>query len=354
MLSFEEKIYVKKISSLGKFLLAGDIGGTKSKFAVVNIQNKIPKLILSVKIASKSIKSFGTSINQILKYVKEKYGIKIVQSNLACAGKVSTEGDYCKLTNLEVAVDAKEILKKTELKKVVLLNDMQAAAYGLQVVDKKSCVQINKTKSKEKNGNKVVFGAGTGLGKSILIWDKNCKKYICVPSEGGHADFAVRSKEELDLVEFVKKNRKKSPSSPASNVEWEELVSGVGIQNIYKFLQKDKKFKKTKISQEIEKNKFSPVLISKYKDKDLRCKKTFELFTVFYAKAAKNFALEALALGGVYFVANIAAKNLDIFKSKAFLSEFENSFKFKSSLKQIPVFVVTDTNIGLYGAAIQT
>ncbi|MCK4650665.1 glucokinase [Candidatus Babeliales bacterium] len=338
-------IYKKNISPKKNYILAADIGGTKSNFGLIQIQKDKPTLVLIIKIASKKITDFSQTINQILKILNDKYKIKPTKASIAAAGKISPNKKYVNLTNLKIKIDSKDILKKTNLKKIVLLNDFEAIGHALPYINKKSLLQINKTKIIHKNNfNKVILGAGTGLGKTFLIWNEQMKKYNVMASEGGHGDFASQNQEELDLIEFIRKKSKP--------VEWEDLLSGTGIKNIYKFLKSTKKYKPTKYSKEIDKNDYSPLLISKYGTKTPLCKKTFELFAKFYARSAKNFALEILATGGVYLAGKIATENLEIFKQKLFIEEFANSYKSKKILTKIPVYIITDYNIGLLGAAV--
>ncbi len=349
----EKKVFIKKIPPKGNFILVSDIGATKSDFAVVQIQKSSFKILLTIKLDSQKIDSFENVINQLLKYLKNRHKITVTKASFAVAGKLNSKRDRVELTNLKLYLDVKKIKQETGLKSVVLLNDVEAIAYGIQVLNKKCFIQVNKVKipNEKLKLNKIILSAGTGLGQSFLLWDKKQKKYFVLPSEGGHCSFSVQNKEELDLINFIKKNCRKLKNS-VDNIEREEIVSGEGISSIYKFLEKNKKYKKTKYSELIKKNDYSPILMSHYRNKDLLCKKTFELFSKFYARVAKNFALEILASGGIYLAGKIAKENLDVFKQKAFLDEFVNSYKMKSYLSKIPVFVITDLNVALYGAAV--
>ena len=75
------------------------------------------------------------------------------------------------------------------------------------------------------------------------------------------------------------------------------------------------------------------------------------MYARFYARCAKDFALNALAVGGVYIAGGIAAKNLPMFELPAFMKEFVNCGKQQALLQEIPVYVITDYNVSLYGAA---
>ncbi|MBD3231754.1 ROK family protein [Candidatus Dependentiae bacterium] len=343
MIQFEVNVPIKKLNNKKKLILVADIGGTKTRFAVIDLDSKSKQLFLYVVLQSSKIKDFVKVINEVLKQLRNKYKLHITVGSFAAAGKISQNQEILKLTNVNITLNSKEILEKTNLKKVFLLNDYQAAAYGLLNLDKNDFVQINKGENLNEE-TKVVVGAGTGLGQGVLFYNNCYKKYFAYPSEAGHSDFASRNEEELNLINFVKKIKK------VKNIEWEDFLSGSGISNIYKFLAKNQKT--TKYLLDIKKNNYDPILISKFRKKDLTSKRTFALFSKLHARYAKNLALNFLASGGVYIAGKIAAENIDIFKSSKFLAEFINSSKFKLFLKKTSVFIIKDYNLGLYGAAI--
>ena len=78
---------------------------------------------------------------------------------------------------------------------------------------------------------------------------------------------------------------------------------------------------------------------------------TYLLFTKLYAKCAKNLALDTISVGGIYVAGGIAAKNIEMFKQPIFVETFTKSHFHSELLKDIPVYVITDYKISLYGAA---
>ena len=132
-------------------------------------------------------------------------------------------------------------------------------------------------------------------------------------------------------------------------VTWEDILSGKGISTIYKFLlESNLDFV---VHDDIVKSNYEAKIIASHKETDACAGETFKWFARFYGRCAKNFALEVLALGGVYIAGGIAAKNPDIFRGELFLSEFLNNEKMKFLLEKIPIYVVVDYNVSLYGAA---
>jgi glucokinase len=345
MLPFREVFYAKKIEPSKICFLVGDIGGTNSNFGIVEPHNDTFTLLLSLHFKSSEIKNFPDLIADIISYLNDKYSLTITKACLGAAGIISELRDWAKPTNLHFEIDAKKIKEKTGLATVVLINDFEAVGFGIEKLAKKDLVHLNNGAPRA-YANKAILGAGTGLGKGIMAWDEPRHTYIPVPSEGGHADFAVQSQQELDFINFIKT----SEHIPC-NISWENILSGRGIQRIYSFLGSVGSYQSTQYTQEIEKNGLHPDMIFGYRMHDERCKDTFELFAGWYGRCAKNFTLDVLALGGMYIAGGIASKNLDLFKVPHFMGEFVNCGKQMQRLKDVPVYVISDYNVSLYGAA---
>ena len=93
-------------------------------------------------------------------------------------------------------------------------------------------------------------------------------------------------------------------------------------------------------------------MISEYKEKDETCSESFKLFTRFYARCAKNFILDSLAVGGLYIAGGIASKNPSIFSTNEFLNEFKNVYRREDILKNVPIYIVKNYDVSLYGACL--
>ena len=79
-----------------------------------------------------------------------------------------------------------------------------------------------------------------------------------------------------------------------------------------------------------------------------------KLFVRMYAKVASNVALTLLPTQGLYLAGGIVSKNADWFlRQGEFISAFETVYKesLVDTLRNIPVYIVNDYAISLYGAA---
>jgi|GEM_PF-223923 len=338
--------------SFSDYILGVDVGGTNTTFAVAGVKNNEPILLYSLNFKTKNLDSLTSAINTALDFSKEEYDIDVFYACVGAAGLVSELNNYAKLTNVRWDISAKEIIDKTNLADIFIINDFQAVGFGINFLDLNNPNDVivihssNKT-SKKNYQTRAVVGAGTGLGKSILVYNKALKLFIPVHSEGGHCDLPVTSSFELALIDFIKKLR-----NIKENVTYEEVLSGRGLEAIYLFLKEREEFRESKYTRIIDAKVDKAEYISKYRDVDETCKEVFRLFSSFYARCARNFALETMAVGGVFIAGGIAAKNKEIFSSDVFIKEFENAYRRREVLSRIPIYIVTNYNVSLYGTCL--
>ena len=341
----------KKIKdSFQTYVLGIDIGGTNTNIGIAGIENSKTFLLFSLNFKSQQLNSIIPAINKTLKYCSEKYNILPEFACIGAAGAVSPDNNFVELTNLDWNVDSKNIIRETEIKYVHIINDFQSIGFGLNLLDENNSNDILTIRSQIQDvtntkSTKVIIGAGTGLGKSILTYNNHFKAYIPIASEGGHTDFPVQNDFEMGLVNFIKEFR--GISQP---ITYEEILSGRGLESIYYYLRRSKKYEETKYTCEIDEASDKAPLISKYKDTDEACKQTFVLFTKYYARCAKNFVLDTLARGGIYIAGGIASKNKEIFSSDVFISEFKNAYRKNVILEKVPIKIIVNYDVSLFGA----
>ncbi len=331
---------VKKEALKGRFVLAADIGGTNTRIGVFSV--KPLKQVFTLVFDSKKIKDVSVPIVYTLEYAKKNYGIRCYAGCISGAGPV--DGDVLKMTNVKFNIYRKKIEKKTGLKKVLLLNDFEAIGYGVNVLTEK--VELSRKKKSLVKGVKSIIGPGTGLGKSTLVFCSCCKKYKPLQSEGGHQDLVCLDNEDREIADLIKKkkNLKYFP-------DYESVLSGPGIVNIYQYYRKKYPGKSSLLSKidklgTTGKNK---MMVENY-GKNKICTKVMDKFVSFLARFSRNTALETLPYSGLYIAGGIPPKIIKILKQGAFVKEFVQHEKFSYVLRKIPVYVVMDEDAGLKGA----
>jgi glucokinase len=338
-----------------RFILVGDVGGTNTYLAIMGVKdNKNFDMIVKHTYLTKEVKFLPDCVNSLLKEADDAFGIKISIACIGAAGPVTKRRDIIKLTNADITADAGALLSKTMLKRVILINDFEAIGYGIELLNMEKDV-LNLKAGSEQSTNTSFFvntcsiiGAGTGLGISIVPYNKIKHFHIPLPSEGGHIDFTPYDQFEMELVSHIKENRQTESKSFPS---YENVLSGKGMENIFSFFAKKNKAEESELFKKISSLSGIEKLreIEANYENDKTCKQTIDLFMKFYARAAKNIALLSACYSGLFITGRIALKNIERFKEKSFIEEFEKSDKKVDILDKIPVYLITNTELGLYG-----
>ena len=146
-------------------VLGGDAGGTKVNLAIFEATPVEVKMIKSSSYHSGGFPSVNKILQQFLKENPDYHPEKIC---LGVAGPVF-EGRVT-VTNLPWHLDANEIAAATGHSQVILLNDLEATAYGVAGLEEKDFSVLHEG-DPEEGGNISILAPGTGLGEAGLFWD---------------------------------------------------------------------------------------------------------------------------------------------------------------------------------------
>ncbi len=314
-------------------ILAGDIGATKTHVALFDSPRR-KKIVREEIFKSRD----HETLSDILKLFLGKGEEAIEWASFGVAGPV--EEGRCRATNLAWVVDSRELAEDLKLKKVFLINDLEANAYGLRALGPKELFILNP--GKKQTGHGALIAAGTGLGEAGLFW--NGKEFIPIPSEGGHSDFSPRDDLEIELWHDLR-NR-------FGHVSFERVLSGPGIYNLYRFLIDSGKEKESPEVKKLLEKELQPKVITEaaLKKSCKACMRTLTWFVSLYGGEAGNLALKFLALGGVYIGGGIAPKILPYLKEGPFMQAFCAKGRFSALLSSMPVRIVLNENTALLGA----
>src|SRR5215471_12898471 len=92
-------------------------------------------------------------------------------------------GESAELTNVPWRVDARLVAEQLGLESVSLLNDLQAMAYAVPVLQESETHTLQHG-TRPATGNMALIAAGTGLGIAML--HNIDRRYVPAASEGGH------------------------------------------------------------------------------------------------------------------------------------------------------------------------
>lgn len=333
-------------------LLAGDIGGTKTLLGLFAAAPERPRPIEIGEFVTLDYDGLEPMIREFLG-AQGLDGRRIEAACFGVAGAV-TEG-VARLTNVPWLVDAAQLGEQLSFRRVRVLNDLQALAHGVTVLEPSElrALQVGVPVS---DGNAAVIAAGTGLGEAMLHNVEG--RFIPAASEGGHADFAARTPREMDLVREL--------TRIFGRVGVELVVSGPGLVNIYQFTHDSFGSGPT-----ITPNSIAPAstcegvgLVRDYSELPARvsksamerrcerCVEAFDLFVGAYGAEAGNLALRCVATAGIYIGGGIAPKILPALESGLFMDAFRTKEPMAHLVATIPVSVILNAEAGLLGAAV--
>jgi glucokinase len=326
-------------------LLAGDIGGTHTRLALYDFPPNSPAQLLRrppVRADALSSRAFSSLEAAVQAFLGPRPP-RIEAAAFGIAGPV-VDGRV-KTTNLPWLVDERTLSRRLRIPTVRIINDLVAIAFGAAAAPKSKLVWLQGSSSPiAKKATLAVLAAGTGLGEAALVWDG--ARLVPCGTEGGHSDFAPRSKIEWELFEFLSRRVK-------GRVSYERILSGPGLGNVYDFLRQAKK-KKESVAAAAGMTHFADrnMAITELglSGKSPVCREALELFLGVYGAEAGNLALNVLATGGVFVAGGIAASLLPLLRKGTFLEAFRDKGRLRPLLEKVPIAVVLDSNIGLFGA----
>ncbi|EFW55318.1 Glucokinase [Shigella boydii ATCC 9905] len=202
-----------------KYALVGDVGGTNARLALCDI-------------ASGEISQAKTysgldypSLEAVIRVYLEEHKVEVKDGCIAIACPIT--GDWVAMTNHTWAFSIAEMKKNLGFSHLEIINDFTAVSMAIPMLKKEHLIQFGGAEPIE--GKPIaVYGAGTGLGVAHLVHVD--KRWVSLPGEGGHVDFAPNSEEEAIILEILR--------AEIGHVSAERVLSGPGLVNLYRAIVK--------------------------------------------------------------------------------------------------------------------
>lgn len=202
-----------------KYALVGDVGGTNARLALCDI-------------ASGEISQAKTysgldypSLEAVIRVYLEEHKVEVKDGCIAIACPIT--GDWVAMTNHTWAFSIAEMKKNLGFSHLEIINDFTAVSMAIPMLKKEHLIQFGGAEPVE--GKPIaVYGAGTGLGVAHLVHVD--KRWVSLPGEGGHVDFAPNSEEEAIILEILR--------AEIGHVSAERVLSGPGLVNLYRAIVK--------------------------------------------------------------------------------------------------------------------
>lgn len=307
-------------------ILAADIGATNSRFALFKISGDGELSLAETQwLRTAESSSFHDLLSSLKKGGFPVHPGEIDIAVFAVAGPVEN-GVKSLPPFISWDIDISVARTGFGMDRSILINDFVAQAYACLSPAGKSA-RLILPGQKTPDGTIAVIGAGTALGKAALVPDGS-GGYIAMPSEGGHTNYPFESQREFEFHDFMMRELRDR------YITANKVVSGKGLSLVHKFLS----------GSAMEPHEVA--------DRLAQYPETLEWASRFYARACRNFALETLSTGGLYIAGGVAANSPELVTCNVFADEFRSSDTLAHVLADIPVYLVTDQNAGLWGGAV--
>jgi glucokinase len=316
-------------------LLAGDIGGTKTLLGLFESRAARPHAL--------AVHSFGTlaypELPSMITEILRANAVEPHAIEAACFGVAGPVIDgSADLTNVPWRVDARRVAQTFNLRRVALLNDLQAMAYAVPVLQP-SEVHVLQEGEALPGGNIALIAAGTGLGEALLHSVDG--RFIPSPSEGGHADFPARTDREFTLARDL--------IARYGRADVEHVISGRGLVNLHRARHQTPCAANIDLDDADAPAQISAAALAR---RCAACVEALDMFVEAYGAEAGNMALRTVATGGVFIGGGIAPKILPALTTGAFMRAFREKPPLEAMLAAMPVKVILNAEAGLLGAAV--
>jgi glucokinase len=320
-----------------RMILAVDVGGSKTLVGLFEVVRPRPRLVAAEAVRTLDFESLPALLGR---YLEHHHGVTLDRVGLGVAGPI-LHGEAT-LTNVPWRVRRDDVAALTGVADVRLLNDLEAMAHAVPWLTAAELHTLRPGRPAP-HGNAALIAAGTGLGEAVL--HRVGGRMVPVPSEAGHADFAVRTDDELGLFALLR--------ARFGRVEIEHVICGPGLVRLAEFTHDGPRCEVIGAFED-DTDGAARVSASGVEGRCACCRRAVAMFVDAYGAEAGNLALRAVATAGVYIGGGIAPKLLPALTGEAFLGPFTAKPPMTALLADIPVHVILNDQAALVGAAVAT
>ena len=310
--------------------LVADIGGTNARFALHDHQHDELKEISVLSVRQHP--DFIGALRYFITQIAQSGQWSAMPQSICLAVACPVDQDLIRFTNSHWGFSKKALSAELGHIPLDVINDFSAIAYSLLELQPDEWHQIG---GGEPQPSKpvAILGAGTGLGVCTLVPVGH--RFVVVDGEGGHIDFAPTNEQEIAILSVLQRR--------FGRVSIERLLSGAGIENIYRALCELE-------SAAVIHHSAQQISAAALQGEDALATETLAVFCRVLGSSASNLALISGARGGVYIAGGIAPRIIDFIERSELRQRFDDKGRFKSYVENIPLRVLLKKHPGLYGA----
>lgn len=322
-----------------------DVGGTHTRVRILESSDEFetrPSVIATRTTAISGIQAF---VDFTRKFIAEAGAVNTLDLAVVClAGPVI--GRTVAMINWipPADLDLTGLVPGLPEDRIILMNDMEAAGYGLIAYKlgavHADCVTLHAGTKRGTlpQGNSVLLMPGTGIGVAGLILDGTALELaIPVPCEVQHTPIAPLDPQHTKIAQQLAGKLGKP------RVSWEDFISGQGLVNIYNCLRETNR-------HTTDQGLTAAAIAERaVQATDPLCTEALNLYYRCTGALAQLLALTFQAYGGIYLAGNSTRTNISFIQNSPFLAELHNNGVRGDLLKLFPVYLLP-IDLNLEGA----
>jgi glucokinase len=232
-------------------------------------------------------------------------------------------GDEVQMVNIDWRFSQKALKEELDLKRLQIVNDFAAIAWGLPLLTPGDVVRVGGGESVPRR-TIAALGPGSGLGVSALV--PAADSWAVMTGEGGHVAMPAATREEQDVIARLRERFDGHCSA-------ERVLSGPGLVNLYVALAELAGRGTPTVTPEDVTNLA--------KQGEPLARKTLAMFFAMLGTIAADLAVTTGAHGGVYIAGGIVPRLIDQLHKSEFRARFEAKGRYRDYLAAIPTHVIT-------------
>jgi glucokinase len=300
-------------------VLLGDIGGTKSRFALADPGGRPERIEI---ISDDTIPDLETAVAQYL----DKMAVRPDAAVLAIAAPV--DGEEIAFTNRPWRFRRSDFARRFGFTRLRIVNDFEAVAWALPQLGPSETRPLGRPLA-PRDAVKVVFGPGTGLGVAALIPVE--RRWHAIAGEGGHVCFGPQRADEIEVFRRL--------LDEYGWVSAEKILCGPGFVRLAHALDPQAPWHA------------SESILAAVAAGDPAAQRVARLFARLLGRFAGDLALTFKAQGGVYIAGGVGSGLGPLLDEAKFRSAFEAHPPHAPLLATIPTLLITCREPGLIGCA---
>jgi glucokinase len=301
-------------------ILAADIGGTRARFLQGTDVAHATALELSTHVHS----DFTTLLDAALSKLGAAERSR-TDAVLAVAGPVQRAS--ATLTNLGWAIEADELRQRFGFRRVILINDLEAAARALADTVPATATVL-RAGDADASQRSAVISVSTGLG--VAYWAHRADGLQVDAAEAGHMGFAPSDGWEVEFMNALERQH-------AGRVSWERVLSGEGLALLDAHLRGAEVRTPAEITRQAGAGEAAAVAAT------WRYSRLLGTF-------AGDLVLGAPALGGIWLMGGVLRGLGFHLDRQQFLEGFDAKGRLSPRLADVPVRMTGDDRLGVQGA----